>query len=100
MSDELDLLRALLTNGLGGAGTAAAIVYLYLRHAKEGQSGVSSIELREAIERQRRYAEDLRLWTEQHRQHLTAVEADVKEIEARQDAIWDLLRESIQVQQE
>src|SRR5215475_11871339 len=99
MTDELDLLRMLLTNGLGGASTGAAIVYLYLRYAKEGPSGLSA-ELRASIERQRQYAEDLRLWTEQHRQHLSAVEADVKEIEARQDAIWDLLRESIQVQQE
>src|SRR5262249_2504953 len=80
MADEYQIFRDLLTNGIGGAGTGAAIVYLWLRYGRttpSGNTGLTAAEARSFIEEQR---ERLRNWFDEARMRIRDLEQTMDKI--------------------
>jgi len=70
MADDYQVLRDLLTNGIGGAGTGAAIVYLWLRYGTHDSVPKSGIN-----------AAELRAWMAETRDRLRDLEATMNDVE-------------------
>ena len=99
MADEYQMLRDLLTNGAGGAGTGLAVVYLWMRYGRAwstgGQTGLTSAEARAFIEEQR---ERLRNWFDEARMRIRDLEVTMDKIEETQEKLLAVSNQTVNEQ--